>query len=263
MLVGRCVPYGDGATYLPLVDALRDVLPELEEVLDEDVLGRISALVGGSETPATAGDTAWAVRRAFETLARERQLVLVFDDVHWAEPTFLDLVEYLGAWTDDAPILLLAVARPDLLEERPTWADPATGVATLRLGPLDGADTRTLVANLAGDSVDEAQRDRVAELAEGYPLFAEQLVAWIEEADEGDRLAAVPATIEALLASRLDRLDPDERAVLERAAVVGREFWRGAVGSALAAGRARGGQPPPDVARAQGARPAGTVRASP
>ncbi|HJV29287.1 MAG TPA: hypothetical protein VJ645_02100, partial [Gaiellaceae bacterium] len=196
-----------------------------------DVMGRINALVGGGETPATAGDTAWAVRRSFETLARQQPLVLVFDDVHWAEPTFLDLVEYLGAWTDDAPILLLALARPDLLEERPTWADPATGVATLRLGPLDSDDTRALVANLAGDSVDEAQRDRVAELAEGYPLFAEQLVAWIEEAGGEYDPSAVPATIEALLASRLDRLDHAERAVLERAAVVGREFWRGAVAS--------------------------------
>ena len=229
VLVGRCVPYGDGATYLPLVDALRDVLPELEQALEEDVMGRIAALVSGNETPATSGDTAWAVRRALETLAREAPLVVIFDDVHWAEPTFLDLVEYLGAWTDDAPMLLLALARPDLLDERPTWADPEVGVATLRLGPLDGDDTRTLVANLAGDSVDDDQRNRVVELAEGYPLFAEQLVAWIEESGEDDDLATVPATIEALLASRLDRLDVAERAVLERAAVVGREFWRGAV----------------------------------
>ncbi len=229
VLVGRCVPYGDGATYLPLVDALRDVLPELEQALEEEVMERIAALVSGSETPATSGDTAWAVRRSFESLARERPLVVIFDDVHWAEPTFLDLVEYLAAWTDDAPILLLALARPDLLDERPTWADPEVGVATLRLGPLDGDDTRSLVANLAGESVGEDQRNRVVELAEGYPLFAEQLVAWIEESGEDDDLATVPATIEALLASRLDRLDLDERAVLERAAVVGREFWRGAV----------------------------------
>jgi class 3 adenylate cyclase len=229
VLVGRCVQYGDGATYLPLVDALRDVLPELEQELDEDVMERIAALISGSQAPATAGDTAWAVRRSFETLARERPLVVIFDDVHWAEPTFLDLVEYIGEWTDDAPILLLALARPDLLDERPTWADPEAGVATLRLGPLDGDDTRALVANLAGDSVDEVQRNRVVELAEGYPLFAEQLVAWIEESSEGDDLATVPATLEALLASRLDRLDVDERVVLERAAVVGREFWRGAV----------------------------------
>ena len=157
-------------------------------------MDRIAALVSGSETPATAGDTAWAVRRSFESLARERPLVVIFDDVHWAEPTFLDLVEYLGAWTDDAPILLLALARPDLLDERPTWADPEVGVATMRLGPLDGDDTRALVANLAGDSVDEDQRNRVVELAEGYPLFAEQLVAWIEEAGEDDDLATVPAT---------------------------------------------------------------------
>ena len=229
VLVGRCVPYGDGATYLPLIDALRDVLPELEQAVEEDVMDRIAALISGSETPATSGDTAWAVRRSFEALARERPLVVIFDDVHWAEPTFLDLVEYLGAWTDDAPMLLLALARPDLLDERPMWADPEVGVATLRLGPLDGDDTRALVANLAGDSVDEEQRNRVVELAEGYPLFAEQLVAWIEESGEGDDVATVPGTIEALLASRLDRLDVEERAVLERAAVVGREFWRGAV----------------------------------
>ena len=248
VLVGRCVPYGDGATYLPLVDALRDVLPELEQALEEDVMGRIAALVSGSETPATSGDTAWAVRRSFESLARERPLVVIFDDVHWAEPTFLDLVEYLGAWTDDAPILLLALARPDLLDERPTWADPEVGVATLRLGPLDGDDTRALVANLAGDSVDEDQRKRVVELAEGYPLFAEQLVAWIEESGESDDLATVPATIEALLASRLDRLDVDERAVLERGGGRRARVLAGSDDRPFAARRAGRGEPPPDVA---------------
>ena len=229
VLVGRCVPYGDGATYLPLVDALRETLSELEQALDDDVMERITALVDRGETPTTAGDTAWAVRRSLETLARECPLVIVFDDVHWAERAFLDLVEYLAAWTDDAPILLLALARPDLLEERPTWADPESGVGMLRLAPLDGDETRTLVANLAGDSLDESQQDHVVEVAEGYPLFAEQLVAWLEEKSDADDLTAVPATIEALLASRLDRLEPDERVVLERAAVVGREFWRGAV----------------------------------
>ena len=113
----------------------------------------------------------------------------------------------------------------------------------MRLGPLDGDDTRALVANLAGDSVDEDQRNRVVELAEGYPLFAEQLVAWIEEAGEAEDLATVPATIEALLAGRLDRLDVDERAVLERGAVVGREFWRGAVTALSPQDRAAAGTP--------------------
>ena len=142
VLVGRCVPYGDGATYLPLVDALRDVLPELEQALEEDVMVRIAALVSGSETPATAGDTAWAVRRSFETLARERPLVVIFDDVHWAEPTFLDLVEYLGAWTDDAPILLLANRTPgparrttDMGRPRGRRRDPETRPARRRRHP--------------------------------------------------------------------------------------------------------------------------------
>ena len=262
VLVGRCVPYGDGATYLPLVDALRDVLPELEQALEEDVMVRIAALVSGSETPATAGDTAWAVRRSFETLARERPLVVIFDDVHWAEPTFLDLVEYLGAWTDDAPILLLALARPDLLDERPTWADPEVGVATLRLGPLDGDDTRALVANLAGDSVDEDQRNRVVELAEGYPLFAEQLVAWIEEVGRGRRPRNRSGDHRS---AACEPPRPPRRRRACRARARGSRRARVLAGCGdrpLASRRAGRGEPPPDVARAEGPRSTCAVRPS-
>jgi class 3 adenylate cyclase len=230
VLVGRCVAYGQGATYLPLVDALSGSIEDVLRVVDDgEIAERLGAIVRGEPTTATAADTAWAARRAFEALARERPLLLVFDDVHWGEPTFLDLLEYLGAWIADAPVLLVAVARPDVLEARPTWADPESGIAPLRLAPLAHDETRTLVDNLAADAVDDAQREQVTTIAEGYPLFAEQLVAWLEETGGQLGSETVPPTLEALLASRLDRLDPGERAVLERGAVVGRDFWRGAV----------------------------------
>jgi class 3 adenylate cyclase/DNA-binding winged helix-turn-helix (wHTH) protein len=241
VLVGRCVAYGTGATYLPLVDALTGAMEQVAELLgDDEIGGRLASLVRGEQTTATAADTAWAARRAFEALARDKPLLLVFDDVHWGEPTFLDLLEYLGAWIADAPVLLLAVSRPDLLESRPTWADPESGVAPLRLAPLSHDDTRALVDNLAAESVSDAQREQVTGLAEGYPLFAEQLVAWVEETGGQLDPAAVPPTVEALLASRLDRLDPGERAVLERAAVIGRDFWRGAVASLMPPGELAG-----------------------
>ena len=234
VLVGRCVAYGDGATYLPVADALRDVLSELESLLpsEEDgaaVYEHITLLVDGADgTPVPAAETAWAVRRAFESLARQRPLVVVFDDVHWGEPTFLDLLEYVSAWSQDTPILLLALARPELLEARSAWAASDAAIDTVAVRPLADEEIRVLVANIAS-SLDDDQRARIAALAEGFPLFAEQLVAYAEDAGGDFRPDEMPPTIEALLASRLERLDPGERDVLERAAVIGREFWRGAV----------------------------------
>jgi class 3 adenylate cyclase/tetratricopeptide (TPR) repeat protein len=234
VLVGRCVAYGDGATYLPVVDALRDVLPDLESLVavEEDgstVHDRIASLVeGGDGTPVPAAETAWAVRRAFESLARQQPLVVVFDDVHWGEPTFLDLLEYVTAWSQDAPILLLALARPELVEERSAWAASDAAIELISVRPLADDETRTLVANIAS-SLDDEQRERIATLAEGFPLFAEQLVAYAEDAGAEFDVDEVPPTLETLLASRLERLEREERDVLERAAVIGREFWRGAV----------------------------------
>ena len=234
ILVGRCSPYGDGATYLPVADALRNVRSELESLLpsEEDgatVYEQIASLLNGADgTPVPTAETAWAVRRAFESLARRQPLVVVFDDVHWGEPTFLDLLEYVTAWSQDEPILLLALARPELLETRSAWAASDAAIDTVAVRPLADEDIRVLVANIAS-SLDDEQRRRIAALAEGFPLFAEQLVAHAEDVGgvfDGDE---VPPTIETLLASRLERLEPEERAVLERAAVFGREFWRGAV----------------------------------
>jgi DNA-binding SARP family transcriptional activator len=234
-LVGRCVSYGEGATYLPLAEIVRQVAPErpqatIERLLEGDehaavVAERIAELTGQTEGTAPTGELFWAVRQLFEGLARRSPLVVLLEDLHWAEPTLLDLVEYLAAWPVETPLLLVCLARPELRDERPGLSAEAE---VLRLEPLGDAAIDLLVDELGGSEVGAETRRRIASLAEGNPLFVEQLVAFLDEAGP-EALESVPPSVEALLASRLDRLEHDERALLERAAVAGREFSRGAV----------------------------------
>ncbi|HKB19970.1 MAG TPA: BTAD domain-containing putative transcriptional regulator [Gaiellaceae bacterium] len=234
-LIGRCVSYGEGATYLPLAEIVGQIAPERPQATiasliegDDDaplVAERVAELTGRAEGTAPTGELFWAVRRLFDALGRRRPLVIVFEDLHWAEPTLLDLVEYLAAWTVDAPLLVVCLARPELQEERPGLGAEA---GVLSLEPLPAADTDRLVGELASVDVAPDTRSRIADIAEGNPLFVEQLLAFLVEAGP-NALASVPPSVEALLASRLDRLDPQERATLERAAVAGREFARAAV----------------------------------
>jgi DNA-binding SARP family transcriptional activator len=233
VLVGHCISYGEGATYLPIAEVVRAVVSDGSEAAiaalladDSDarvVARRVRELLGWAEGAPPAGEGVWAVRRLLEALARVRPLVLVLEDIHWAEPTLLDLVEYLAARDGGAPILVLCLARPDLLEARAEWPVP------LRLGPLSQDASAQLLDDLAGGTdVPDDQRRRIVEIAEGNALFAEQLLAHVVESGEA-ALDAVPASVDALVASRLDRLPDDERGVLERAAVVGRDFWPEAV----------------------------------
>ena len=172
----------------------------------------------------------WAFRRLFETLARSRPHVLVVEDAHWAEPALLDLLEYVTRATRGVPLLILCLARPELLETRPAREAPA-----VELGPLSPEETEALIDNLPlGASLTPEVRRRVVDVAEGNALFAEQLVALLA-ADGGTEVAPVAPTIHAILAARLDRLGPAERAVVERAAVVGREFTLEAVAELLPA----------------------------
>ena len=233
VLVGRCVSYGDGATYLPIAEIVRSAAGEsslgairalLEGEDDADVVAqRVAELVGIAESPAAPGEAFWAVRRFLEALARKGPVLLALDDTHWAEPTLLDLVEYLGGWAE-GPILLLCLARGDLLEARPGWGGPTSTGFLVELGPLPELMLGTLVEQLAGEPVDERQQ-RIVEHAGGNPLFAEQMLALAREAPDL-AFGEPPATVEALLASRLDRLDAHELAVLRRAAVLGRLFSR-------------------------------------
>jgi class 3 adenylate cyclase/tetratricopeptide (TPR) repeat protein len=228
VLVGRCLPYGDGITYWPLVEVIRALggEPRLAEVMAgardaELVLARLGTITG--DTGAVSQETFWAFRRLCETLARDRPLVLTFEDVHWAEPTFVDLLDYVTGWVRDAPILLLCLARPELAEHGASWL---TAETTLELGPLSTAESEALL-----DAIGAAgpARARIAEAAEGNPLYAEQMAAMVAEAGFDDAPFTMPPSIHALLSARLDRLTPPERGAIERAAVAGKEFALSAV----------------------------------
>lgn len=233
LLVGRCVSYGEGATYLPIAEAVRQAASEpsvrgiaklfVGEEDAEHIARRVAELIGVSEGPAAPGEAFWALRRLVEAIARERPVVLVLDDIHWAEPTLLDLIEYLGEWAA-APVLVLCAARSELVESRPAWGGPTSTGFVIELEPLEPREISELVVGLAEQPVEAAIERRIVDQAGGNPLFAEQLLALSVEAPElaGDP----PASVEALLASRIDRLDPRELAVLRRAAVIGRRFSR-------------------------------------
>ncbi len=238
VLTGRCLPYGDGITYWPLFEIVRDLVGEDEDprpaiarlVAGQEgadaITERIAGILGHSTEAGTAEETSLAVRRLFESLARERPLVVVFEDLHWSEPTLLDLIEYIADWSHDVPVFILCLARPELLEKRPRWGGGEDD-ASLLLEPLTAAESDALIESLQGEaSLPPETRTRIAETAEGNPLYVEQMVAMLAE---GDPLEEIPPTIQGLLAARLDRLSPDERAVIERACVVGKRFWAAAV----------------------------------
>jgi DNA-binding SARP family transcriptional activator len=231
VLVGRCVSYGKGATYLPLAEIVRQVGERcaLAELLAGDehaelIAARLADLTGDEEAPGSGGETFWAARRLFESLAGERPLVLVFEDLHWAEPTLLDMIDYFAERVSAAPMLLLGLARPELLDERAEWRNNEAA----RLVPLSGAESEALMENL-GEAPREL-RKLIVRAAGGNPLFIEQLLA---HANEGGDPNTVPPSLDALLTSRLDRLEPGELYVLQRAAVPGREFSREAVAQLL------------------------------
>ncbi|MBD0348468.1 MAG: AAA family ATPase [Thermoleophilia bacterium] len=242
---GRCLPYGEGITFWPLLEAVgeaaalheTDSLDERRRKLEALVLGaggealvaeRVAQLIGLAEGETGIEEGLGAVRTMFEALGRHRPVVTVFDDVHWGEATFLDLVEHLADWTRDAAVLIVSIARPELLDVRPAWGGGKLNATSVLLEPLSADETSELVENLAGEALPRAARARVVDAAEGNPLFVEEMLALAGEQDDDGRLA-IPATIQALLAARLDRLPDGERAALERASVEGKAFHEGSV----------------------------------
>jgi class 3 adenylate cyclase/predicted ATPase len=222
---GHCLSYGEGITYWPVVEILKQLPPVAQLGLDASAVAAVESLLGEGEIAASTEDIAWAVRKVLEGVAADRPLVCVLDDLHWGEPTFLDLVEHVADLARDAPVLLLCMARPELLDARPGWGGGKLNATTVLLEALADEETERLIASL-GD-FDEGLRSSIQKAAEGNPLFVEEMVALTRERGNGD--VAVPPTIHALLAARLDQLDPAERGVLERGAVEGRVFHRGAV----------------------------------
>jgi class 3 adenylate cyclase/tetratricopeptide (TPR) repeat protein len=254
---GRCLPYGEGITFWPIVEVLRDaagvsdadspeearskLLELLEPATNTQLIGeRLAALLGLSGVTPGIQETFWAVRKFLEELAARRPLVVVFDDIQWGEPTFLDLLEYLADWIQGVPVLLLCLARGDLLDVRGAWMAGKPNTSLIMLHPLTEPEVESLIGNLLGDpqplSPGLAQ---LAEAAEGNPLFAEEMLRMLVDdgrlqrhdgtwnVTEDMSTLDIPPTIHALLTARLDRLDQEERAVIERASVVGRQFsWR-------------------------------------
>jgi len=230
---GRCLSYGEGITYWPVVEIVKQLEARLSElVADDAVRNAVDALLGHANATASSQEIAWAVRKLLEAAAEEEPVVCVLDDVHWGEATFLDLLEHIADLSRNAPLLLLCMARTELLDRRPSWGGGKLNATTVLLEPLGPAETEMLVDELVESaSVEESLRAHIREAAEGNPFFCEQMVAFVEASAGTD--VTIPPTIQALLAARLDQLEPAERGVLERGSVEGRVFHLGAV-SALA-----------------------------
>ncbi len=238
VLAGRCESYGEGTTYRALAEIVRglggDPRRRVEELLegDEQAVRGILGAIGLSDEPAQADEIAWALRRLLERAARERPLVVAVEDIHWAQPALLDALDHVVALSSGTPILLVCLTRPELLEQRPAWAAPQPNRSLLVLDALTDADAREIAERLGAPE----QAQRIAARAEGNPLFVEQLVA----VDAGHDDAELPASIQAVLAARIDALEPELRTLLQRAAVEGRSFHAGALATLLpAAGGAR------------------------
>jgi class 3 adenylate cyclase/tetratricopeptide (TPR) repeat protein len=210
---GRCLPYGEGITYWPVVEVVKRLGVRPSEPAAS---AAIASLLGEDEGVTPAEEIAWAFRKTLEQTASSRPLVVVFDDIHWGEETFLDLVEHVGLLSGGAPMVLLCMARPELTERRANWP------VALSLGPLPEDAVQTLVPETIGPKL----RQRIVRAAGGNPLFVEEIVAM---AMDSDGEVTMPATLRALLSARLDQLAAGERRVLECAAVEGEVFHRGAV----------------------------------
>ncbi|MBA3364821.1 MAG: AAA family ATPase [Actinobacteria bacterium] len=259
VLEGRCLNYGEGITYWPIkeivehatgiseTDSREQARAKIGRLLPDDehaelICHRVAAVVGLRDEVAGSEETFWGVRRFFEALAREQPLVVIFQDIHWAEPTLLDLIEYMGRWSRGVPILVLSLARPELHETRPSWGAGAPHALSLTLDPLSAPESVELVGNLLGkERLDEASAARIVEPAEGNPLFVQEMLRMLVDEGALERSAgewrpvrdlsriSMPPTIQALLAARLDRLDEPERAIIQRASIAGKIFWWGAV----------------------------------
>ncbi|HEX8099482.1 MAG TPA: adenylate/guanylate cyclase domain-containing protein [Actinomycetota bacterium] len=258
-LQGRCLPYGEGITFWPVrefvqaaagiidTDPPAEALQKLAKlVADEDdrdlIAEHVGQAIGLAEATAPSEEIFWAVRKLLESQARDRPLVVVIDDIHWAEPTMLDLIEHVADWSRGASILLVCVGRQEFVESRPSWGGGKLHATSILLEPLNEDESDELVENLLGHAnLRPAERARISEAAGGNPLFVEEMIGMLIDdgllrrendhwAPAGDLTnVSVPPTIQALLAARLDRLEFEERQVIERAAVVGKIFYRGAV----------------------------------
>jgi len=266
VLRGRCLSYGEGITFWPIAEVLRQaagIIPSDEEqearaklwslagAGGEDAAQRIWSLMGFGGGAYGKDELLWSVRAVLETIARRRPLVVVFDDVHWAEPIFLDVIEHVADTSRGVPLLVLCAARHELLDDRPGFLVRSSVAHRIELHGLSQAHTARVLGNLVGDlQLPVSLDDQILSFAGGNPLFAEQMISMlidsgvIRERDGGWEFTGgyddvpVPPNISSLLASRLDRLPPLELGIVERAAVIGLEFQPAAVAALASDGDA-------------------------
>src|SRR5690349_149569 len=266
---GQCLPYGEGVTYWPIAELIQDLAGfspthdfdearsrilalvqatgaaggHYHEADAEHIAEVVAGAVGLSGLTAETTEIAWAVRRLLETTALTGgPLVVGIDAIHWAEPALLDLLEHVATLTSDVPLLIVCTARPELAEVAPGWSEEVPDAVRLTLGPLDTTDVDALLNGLLdGMRLPGHLRTRIMAASDGNPLFVEELVrmlidddilvrtdeGWVATAELTDLV--IPPSVTAILASRLDRLEPSERALIQRAAVMGREFYRDAL----------------------------------
>ncbi len=244
VLAGRCLPYGEGITYWPLAEMVKsaagitddDPLERAKEKLvdccgDEaiaELLGLASGVLESLDGERSQQEIAWAVRQFAEELADVQPLMMIFEDIHWAEEPLLELIEQLASFVRDRPLMLICLARPELLDVRPTWGGGRLRATTIEVEPLGAVDSRALAdALLAEYELPFDVRESVLRRAEGNPLFVEETVRMLVEDDPGE--AGIPDTLQALIAARIDRLRHESKVVLQRAAVIGRVFWVSAI----------------------------------
>jgi class 3 adenylate cyclase len=263
VLRGRCLPYGDGITFWPIAEALRQAAGILLEDREEEARAKLRSLAGAGREDAalriwsligsgsggySKDELLWSVRYVLDTIARRRPLVVIFDDIHWGEPIFLDLIEHVADASDGVPLLIVCAARHELIDEHPDFLADRRGAHRIELHELSRPDTARVLGNLIGDvQLPPGLEDRILSVADGNPLFAEQMTSMLIDSGMaggqdgrsaptgGYAYVTVPPNISSLLASRLDRLPPLERGLVERAAVIGLEFPSPAI-AALATG---------------------------
>ena len=256
---GRCLSYGRGITFWPLAEVVREAadisendppetaLAKLEALAPEipDATARVASAVGLSPTEFPLDEITWGTRKLLERLAGERPLLVVVEDIHWAEDAFLDLIEHV-ADSADAPMLVVCVTRPELFERRAGWGG---GERTQRvdLETLGNDAVESLIAGyLGGAPLAEQARRRIVEVADGNPLYVEQVLSMLVDEGVLEQRAGVwtptvdlaelsiPVGIQALLTARLELLEPDQRTVLEAASVIGTVFPRDAIEALVA-----------------------------
>lgn len=260
LLSGRCLSYGEGITFWPLVEIVRQAadigeadsvegarhkLLEVVGAEHEDVADRVGSLVGLSTNSFPLEESFRATRELLKILSGKHPLIVVVEDIHWAEPTWLDLVEHVASVESKAACLIICTSRLELRQSRPDWIGARSNSFFLRLDPLSDKQSGALIDALLGE-VDTEVHSRVTAAAQGNPLYVEQIISmWIDEGlvardngrwvSAGQIPASIPPTISALLSARLDGLHPEDRSVIGAASVIGQIFYRRAVEELISA----------------------------